>query len=128
MVNVPALKGVHYAMTAGMLSAETIFSALKSQDFSSTILKQYDQKVKKDSCIAKELYPVRNVRQAFDKNIFCGLLKSGLIFLTKGLFPGNSRHTLEDAETVRTKTDAISEQLKQSDFFQKTILRITKKP
>lgn len=119
MVNVPALKGIHYAMTAGILSAETIFSNLKSRDFSAKTLKQYDYKVKRESCIAKELYPVRNVRQAFDKNIFWGLLKSGLMFLTKGLFPGDSQHTLEDAEKVRTKTDSISEQLKQSDFFQK---------
>ena len=107
MVNVPALKGIHYAMTAGMLAADTIFTSLKSQDFSSTVLKRYDQKIKKDSCIAKELYPVRNVRQAFDKNIFLGLLKSGLMFLTKGLFPGDSQHTLEDAETMRTKKDFI---------------------
>ena len=119
MVNVPALKGIHYAMTAGIFSAETIFSALKTQNFSSGTLKQYDHKIKTEGCIAKELYPVRNVRQAFNKNIFWGLLKSGLIFLTKGLFPGDFQHTLEDAEKTRTKTDSISEQLKQSDFFQK---------
>ena len=119
MVNVPALKGIHYAMTAGMLSAKTILSALKSQDFSSTTLKHYDHEVKQRSCIAKELYPVRNVRQAFDKNIFLGLLKSGLMFLTKGLFPGDSRHTLEDAEKTRTKTDLLSKLFKQPDIFKK---------
>ena len=86
MVNVPALKGIHYAMTAGRLSAETAFKALKAENFSAEILKTYDKQVKKESCIGKELYPVRNVRQAFDKNIFLGLLKSGLMFLTKGFF------------------------------------------
>jgi len=94
MVNVPALKGIHYAMTAGMLSAETALIALRSKDFSSNTLKIYQQKVKKESCIGKELYPVRNVRQAFDKNIFLGLIKSGLMFLTKGLFPGDVKKEL----------------------------------
>ena len=34
-VNVPALKGVHYAMYSGIFAAQTIVSALKKQDFSS---------------------------------------------------------------------------------------------
>lgn len=106
MVNVPALKGIHYAMTAGMLIAETAFSSLKSKDFSSNTLKTYDEKVRKKSCIGKELYPVRNVRQAFEKNIFSGLIKSGLMFLTKGVFPGDhKKEIIPDSEKLRTKTE-----------------------
>ena len=105
MVNVPALKGIHYAMTAGLLAAETAYSCLKKKDFSKNSLKEYDHKVRHTSCIGKELYPVRNIRQAFDKNIFTGLLKSGLMFLTKGLFPGDNKkkNNKTDAEYIRYK-------------------------
>ncbi len=106
MVNVPALKGIHYAMTAGMLCADTAFSALKAKDFSAQVLKGYDEQVKHKSCIGRELYPVRNVRQAFDKNIFWGLFKSGLMFLSKGLFPGDTKRTLKtDAEKPKTRQE-----------------------
>jgi len=106
MVNVPALKGIHYAMTAGMLAADTAFAALKAKDFSCTQLKHYDHKIRKESCIGRELYPVRNVRQAFHKNIFWGLIKSGLMFLTKGIFPGDSKAKnvmLDDAQKIKNQ-------------------------
>ena len=107
MVNVPALKGIHYAMTAGLRCAETAFSALKADDFSTKTLKSYDKKIKNNSCISKELYPVRNVRQAFDQNIFLGLLKSGLMFLTKGTFPGDYKKTLK-SDDLKVKTRGVS--------------------
>ena len=106
MVNVPALKGIHYAMTAGMLCAETALSALKANDFSKKIIKNYDNEIRKKSCIGKELYPVRNIRQAFDKNIFLGLIKSGMMFLTKGVFPGDYKHKLKsDAEKIKFRRE-----------------------
>jgi electron-transferring-flavoprotein dehydrogenase len=84
MVNLAALKGVHYAITAGMLAAEQIYAALKqdSNDFSG-----YEAAVE-DSVIRKDLYEQRNTRQPFQK----GLLKGGpavtsMVF-TKGRFPG----------------------------------------
>ena len=113
MVNVPALKGIHYAMTAGLLAAEKIFSCLKQNDFSKDSLKAYTHKVKHKSCIGKELYPVRNVRQAFDKNIFIGLFKSGLMFLTRGIFPG-------DTKNKKLKTDAEQTKSKKMKYFHKT--------
>ena len=69
MVNLAALKGVHYAITAGMLAAEQIYAALKqdSNDFSG-----YEAAVE-DSIIKKDLYEQRNTRQPFQK----GLLKGG---------------------------------------------------
>jgi electron-transferring-flavoprotein dehydrogenase len=84
MVNLAALKGIHYAIKSGMLAAEQIYAALKdgSNDFSG-----YEQAVE-DSIIHKELYEQRNTRQPFQK----GLLKGGpavtsMVF-TKGRFPG----------------------------------------
>ena len=113
MVNVPALKGIHYAMTAGLLCAETAFSALKVDDFSAKTLKTYDEKMKSNSCIRKELYPVRNIRQAFNKNIFSGLLKSGLMFLTKGIFPGDYKQTLQP-DDLKIRTHTISPHINRS--------------
>jgi electron-transferring-flavoprotein dehydrogenase len=84
MVNLAALKGVHYAIKAGMLAAEQVYAALKagSNDFSG-----YERAVE-DSVIRKDLYEQRNTRQPFQK----GLLKGGpfvssMVF-TGGRFPG----------------------------------------
>jgi electron-transferring-flavoprotein dehydrogenase len=84
MVNLAALKGVHYAIKAGMLAAEQIYAALKdgSNDFTG-----YEAAVE-DSIIEKDLYEQRNTRQPFQK----GLLKGGpavtsMVF-TRGRFPG----------------------------------------
>ena len=68
MVNVPILKGIHYAIHAGIMAAEEIFAALKrnSTDFSA-----YDQRVE-DSLIGKELYQSRNMKQPFAKGFFVG--------------------------------------------------------
>ena len=84
MLNLAALKGVHYAIKAGMLAAESIYASLKedSNDFSA-----YEQAIE-DSVIGKDLYEQRNTRQPFQK----GLLKGGplvnLMIATKGRFPG----------------------------------------
>jgi electron-transferring-flavoprotein dehydrogenase len=84
MVNLAALKGVHYAIKAGMLAAEQIYAALKAE---STDFSAYEQAVE-DSIIGKDLYEQRNTRQPFQK----GLLKGGplvnLMIATKGRFPG----------------------------------------
>jgi electron-transferring-flavoprotein dehydrogenase len=84
MVNLAALKGVHYAIKSGILAAEQIYHSLKqgTNDFSA-----YEQTVD-DSLIGKELYEQRNSRQPFHK----GLIKGGpivnLMIATKGRFPG----------------------------------------
>ena len=68
MVNIPTLKGVHYAMHAGIYAAEAIVEALKQE---SVNFEAYDRKVKK-SLIEDELYESRNMRQPFDKGFFVG--------------------------------------------------------
>ena len=108
MVNVPALKGIHYAMLSGLLAAKTAFTCLKNNTFTSSMLKSYTYKIRQDSQIKKELYPVRNVRQAFRKNLLTGFIKSGLMFLTKGFFPGDSKKQCachQDAHHIRTHKD-----------------------
>ena len=97
MVNVPALKGIHYAIKSGILAAETIFESLKAKDTSSAALQSYDQKVK-ESYIWKDLYKVRNMRQAFKSGFYSGFVKAGLMTLTQGLFPSGPKENHEDAD------------------------------
>jgi len=84
MVNVPTLKGVHYAVKSGMLAAEAIYTSLKagSNDFSA-----YEQAVE-DSVIGKDLYQERNTRQPFQKGLIKGGPLVNLMIATKGRFPG----------------------------------------
>ena len=53
-VDVPSLKGIHYAMKSGMLAARAIFDALKKDDVSAATLAAYDRAVH-DSFIVKDM-------------------------------------------------------------------------
>jgi electron-transferring-flavoprotein dehydrogenase len=84
MLNLAALKGVNYAIKAGILAAESIYASLKadSNDFSA-----YEQAVA-DSVIGKDLYEQRNTRQPFQKGLIKGGPLVNLMIATKGRFPG----------------------------------------
>jgi electron-transferring-flavoprotein dehydrogenase len=82
-LNSQRLKGIHLAVKSGILAAETIFDALKSNDFSSQSLSAY-QKRFVGSWASRELYRVRNFRQGFQAGAVPGFLRAGLQFLTGG--------------------------------------------
>lgn len=92
-VNVPALKGIHYAMESGILAAEAIFVSLKTKKD----LLSYDQAVRQ-SFIWNDLKKVRNMRQAFQWGFWPGFFLAGLMTLTGGLFPGWRFKTKADSE------------------------------
>ncbi|HZK73052.1 MAG TPA: electron-transfer flavoprotein:ubiquinone oxidoreductase [Clostridia bacterium] len=94
MVNVPILKGIHYAIHAGIMAAEEIVTALKtrSSDFSS-----YEQRVE-ESLIGKELYETRNMKQPFGKGFFIGGAITNAMVITKGWFPGGRWANHRDAD------------------------------
>jgi electron-transferring-flavoprotein dehydrogenase len=94
MVNIPTLKGIHYAMHAGIYSAEAIVAALK-QD--SVNFEAYDEKVR-SSLIEKDLYRSRNVRQGFSKGFFVGGAIANGWAMTNGLFPPGHWSQEDDAE------------------------------
>jgi electron-transferring-flavoprotein dehydrogenase len=94
MVNVPTLKGIHYAMHAGMYAAEAIVESLK-QD--SVNFEEYERKVKK-SAIEEDLYQSRNMRQVFSKGFFVGGALASAMTITKGAFPGGHWKGEDDAE------------------------------
>jgi electron-transferring-flavoprotein dehydrogenase len=94
MCNVSELKGIHYAMHAGMFAAETIFDALKSD--STHDLSSYAEKVK-GSEIHKDLYRTRNMRQPFAKGVFLGGAIANMMLVSGGRFPGGRWATHDDA-------------------------------
>jgi len=77
------LKGVHLAMKSGMLAAETIFEALKKEDYSAKTLQAYKENID-HSYIKTELWKVRNFHQSFRNGMLDGFFHSGLQQITGG--------------------------------------------
>jgi electron-transferring-flavoprotein dehydrogenase len=96
MVNVPTLKGIHYAMHAGMYAAEAIVESLKDD---SVNFAAYDERVRK-SLIEDDLYRSRNVRQAMSKGFFVGGAIASVWAATRGAFPPGHWEGEDDAEHV----------------------------
>lgn len=86
MVNVPKLKGIHYAIEAGILAAETMLSALVKEDYTETVLHRYHDKVM-EGFIGRDLYATRYFKEYFSGGFLPGVLKSGISFYTGGSFP-----------------------------------------
>jgi electron-transferring-flavoprotein dehydrogenase len=82
-LNSMRLKGIHLAMRTGMLAAESAFEAIRAGDTSAAGLRRYQDKIEA-SPVKAELYPIRNVHQAFGYGLFAGLLFSGVSLLTRG--------------------------------------------
>jgi electron-transferring-flavoprotein dehydrogenase len=96
-MNSMRLKGIHLAMRTGMLAAETAYEAVRAGDVSLARLAAYPQRIDA-SPVKKELYPVRNVHQAFGYGLLPGLMYSGLALLTGGWWfrdpmPAHAGHT-----------------------------------
>jgi len=96
-VDVPSLKGIHYAMQSGIYAARAIFDALKADDVSAGRLRPYTEAVDR-SYIASDLRRTRNMRLAFKKGFVVGGVRAGLMTVTKGAFPGGRIDVEEDAE------------------------------
>jgi electron-transferring-flavoprotein dehydrogenase len=95
MCNVSELKGIHYAMHAGMFAAESIYEKLKAG--SADDLSNYDEKVR-DSEIVKDLYRTRNMRQPASKTgFFVGSAIGSMMILSGGRFPPGRWSTHDDA-------------------------------
>jgi electron-transferring-flavoprotein dehydrogenase len=88
LVNVPTLKGIHYAIESGIMAAETAFRALQRGESPGRVgaLERYDEELR-SSYVIKDLYEVRNMRQAFDKGFFVGGGLASAMTVTKGKLP-----------------------------------------
>jgi electron-transferring-flavoprotein dehydrogenase len=99
-VDVPSLKGIHYAMQSGIYAARTIFRALEQGDVSSSSLAAYDRMVG-DSFIVEDLFRTRNMRLAFKDGFIVGGTKAAIMTLTGGRFPGGRIEMEADADVPR---------------------------
>ena len=78
LVNVPALKGIHYAVESGRLAAEAAWRSLTGGDLGS-----YDTALR-SSFVWRDLRAVRNMRQGFGAGFWRGSALAGLATLTAG--------------------------------------------
>jgi electron-transferring-flavoprotein dehydrogenase len=106
MVNVPALKGIHYAVESGRLAAEAAFATLQRgrTPWAPGALAPYDEAVR-DSFIWTDLQQVRNMRQAFGRGFWVGGALAGMATATRGRMPRGDKPTERDTEHPLVRTD-----------------------
>jgi electron-transferring-flavoprotein dehydrogenase len=106
LVNVPALKGIHYAIESGSLAAETAFASLQrgQTPWTPGALSAYDEALAQ-SFVWKDLQEVRNMRQAFGRGFWVGGALAGVMTATKGRFPPGNMRTERDADVDPIRTD-----------------------
>jgi electron-transferring-flavoprotein dehydrogenase len=100
LVDVPSLKGIHYAIQSGIYAARAIFQGLKDGDTSAGRLAEYDRLLNA-SYVVHDLYRTRNMRLAFKSGFYAGGIKAGLMTLTGGRFPGSRITMHADADASR---------------------------
>jgi electron-transferring-flavoprotein dehydrogenase len=100
MVNVPTLKGVHYAVESGRLAAEAAFAAVTGRG----ALDAYDDAVR-SSFIWRDLYEVRDMRGVFGRGLLAGGALAGLMTLSKGRVSVGRVRTEPDAAQPLLRTD-----------------------
>jgi electron-transferring-flavoprotein dehydrogenase len=103
LVNVPALKGIHYAVESGRLAAEAAWTAFRRGAAPRTALASYDDAIR-ESFIWSELREVRNMRQAFGRGFYLGAALAGAMTATRGRVPPSDARTEPDAEQELLQT------------------------
>ena len=107
MVNIPRLKGVHYAIESGRLAAEAAFASLRRGATPATALASYDEAIK-GSFIHSDLREVRDMRQVFGRGFFIGgALASGMT-VSKGRLDLGKLRAEPDAEQPLLRSDRAS--------------------
>ena len=108
-VNVPTLKGIHYAIETGRLAAEAAYRALQRGESPgrSGALASYDEAVRQ-SYVWSDLEEVRNMRQVFGRGFFAGGALASLLTVTKGKFPAGPVAIEPDTVHELFQTDRAS--------------------
>jgi electron-transferring-flavoprotein dehydrogenase len=107
MVNVPALKGIHYAIESGRLAAEAAIGALSRGEtpWRPGALASYDAAVR-ESFIWTDLEEVRNMRQAFGHGFWLGGALAGMMTATRGKLPPGPSPTEPDSKQELVRAGA----------------------
>ncbi|HUZ10352.1 MAG TPA: electron-transfer flavoprotein:ubiquinone oxidoreductase [Acidimicrobiales bacterium] len=104
MVNVPTLKGVHYAIESGRLAAETAFASLKGGAVSPVELASYDDALR-SSFIWHDLHQVRDLRQVFGRGFVLGGALASAMTISKGRVHLGALRTEPDERQPILRTD-----------------------
>ena len=114
-VNVPRLKGVHYAIRSGMIAAQSIHAALRAgHDLSKPgALAAYDSAIRASE-IGRDLHGVRNMRQMFQGGLVMGGMRVPLITATGGRLPlhpvafeADADHAVENLNSHYGERDGV---------------------
>ena len=106
LVNVPTLKGIHYAIESGILAAEAAFRSLQRGESPTRMgaFDRYDEELRA-SYVVGDLHEVRNMRQAFDKGFFIGGGLASTMTVTKGKLPPFDLLSEPNAERTLIRTN-----------------------
>jgi electron-transferring-flavoprotein dehydrogenase len=107
LVNVPALKGIHYAVESGRLAAEAAYAAVQPGMTPARSLARYDAELR-ESFVWKDLWEVRNMRPAFGRGFWMGGAMAGAMTASKGRFPPKDATLEPDVEQSLMRTKRAS--------------------
>jgi len=105
LVNVPRLKGIHYAMKSGMLAADRAAACIASGDCSEAALKPYEVAVRAyrepSDYIGREIRRYRYAKANFKGGFWSGMVKSGMQEVVGGWWFGGQPAIEEDHEKIK---------------------------
>jgi electron-transferring-flavoprotein dehydrogenase len=108
MVNIPRLKGVHYAIESGRLAAESAFASLQRGATPGQSLGSYDDAVR-NSFIHSDLYEVRDMRQVFGRGFVVGGAFASAMTVSKGKISVGKLDAEPDAEAPLLRTNRAAD-------------------
>ncbi len=104
MVNIPRLKGVHYAIESGRLAAEAAFAALRPGGTPATALGSYDEALRQ-SFVWSDLREVRNMRQVFGHGFVVGGALASAMTISRGRSEVGKLRAEPDADQPLVRTN-----------------------
>jgi electron-transferring-flavoprotein dehydrogenase len=109
LVNVPALKGIHYAVESGRLAAEAAFAVLQRGEtpWRRGALAGYDEALR-SSWVWEDLRRVRNMRQAFGRGFWLGSALAGAMTVSRGALPPGNADGERDADQELIRAGAAA--------------------
>jgi electron-transferring-flavoprotein dehydrogenase len=96
-------------MRTGMLAAEAAFEAVRAGDASTAGLARYEDAINA-SVVKRELYPVRNVHQAFEHGLVAGVAFSASALVTGGAWIREPMPAVAGHERLRQLRDVYGSQ------------------
>jgi electron-transferring-flavoprotein dehydrogenase len=104
LVNIPRLKGIHYAIESGRLAAEAAFGAFQPGATPATSLRSYDDALR-ESYVWRDLYESRNMRQVFGRGFYVGGALASAMTISKGKIEVGKMRAEPDADQPLVRSD-----------------------